>query len=404
MRNWLKRTAVRLLITGFSIGIMAFGTGCASVSDEETKPAEVEKKFTGNPALPKSIYVFHDGTRNDAYSGTNVRKLFEAVLAAGDPQTAAIYVDGVGSSSTRLLGAANGYGMEKRISRAYDFIAQSYRPGDAVYIFGFSRGAHSARALAGLVAYAGVPPASALDSDQRLRQLNRVIEIAKTKNDVDFVDTWKSWKPGTEAPLAKEIQTRLDVVTRPVEIQFLGVWDTVPGSNFKEFGECKELPNRRDGDRYKSDSYPPIRKIFHAVSVDEKRSKFQPILLCPSINPVYTVVTETWFPGAHSDVGGGYSDSQALSNLSLQWMMDALRNSGVTLAPTPQFAGDPRGLAHWSIGDRPGNIGSECQDRVMPARAVMHPSVQARRDAGSAPVRFNGATENRPYPMPCSGR
>ena len=404
MGNRLQRITFRLLVSGFCAGMIAFSTGCASMSGAETKPVEIEKKFTGDPALPKSIYVFHDGTRNDADSGTNVRKLFEAVLAAGDPQAVAVYIQGVGSDATPILGTLNGLGMEQRILRGYDFIAQSYRPGDAVYIFGFSRGAHSARALAGLIAYAGVPSASPLDSDQRLRQLDRMIEIVKRKNDADYADAWKSWKPGMEAPLAQEVRNKMGLLTRPVEIQFLGVWDTVPGSNFKTFGKCKELPDRRDGDRYKSDSYPPIRKIFHAVSADEKRSKFQPILLCPAMHPDYTVVVETWFPGAHSDVGGDYSDSQALSNLSLYWMMDALRGSGVTLPQAPQSAGDPRGLAHWSIGDRPGNLGSECQDRLIPPGAVMHPSVQARRDAGTVPVRINGATKSLPYPMSCSGK
>ena len=391
-------------MASFTLGTIIGSAGCASVRDENAKPAEMEKKFTGNPGVPKSIYVFHDGTRNDAGSGTNVRKLFEVVLAADDPQTAAIYIEGVGSASTPLLGAGLGFGMEERILRGYDFIAQSYRTGDAIYIFGFSRGAHSARALAGLVAYAGVPPASTLDSNERLRQTNRIIEIVKRKSDADYVPTWKSWRPGTVPPVAKEINAALHLEMRPTEIQFLGVWDTVPGSNFKKFGPCKELPDGRDGDRYKSDSYPPIRRIFHAVSVDEKRSKFQPILLCPSINPDYTTVTETWFPGAHADVGGGYSDSRALSDLSLQSVMDALRNGGVPLPLTTQFAGDPLGLAHWSIGDRPGNIGSRCEDRVPPSGAVMDPSVKVRRDAGIAPLRINAATESRPYPMSCPGR
>ena len=77
------------------------------------------------------------------------------------------------------------------------------------------------------------------------------------------------------------------------------------------------FPGIDKGERYKTDSYPPIRHMAHAVSLDEKRSKFTPLLLCQAINPTYTEINEVWFPGAHSDVGGGYQDSLELSNISL---------------------------------------------------------------------------------------
>ena len=122
MNAWPRTTAVRLLIIALTIGTMALSAGCASVSDAGSKPAEMEKKFSGDVALPKSIYVFHDGTLNDAGTGTNVRKLFEAVIATSDPQTAALYIEGVGSTSTPLLGAGLGFGMEERIRRGLSLI------------------------------------------------------------------------------------------------------------------------------------------------------------------------------------------------------------------------------------------------------------------------------------------
>ncbi|WP_165390748.1 phospholipase effector Tle1 domain-containing protein [Pseudoduganella lutea] len=395
------------MLHGLLLALPLLLSGCASMNGEDAQPPAVEQPLAGEPGQPKRIMVFLDGTRNDAGSGTNVRKLFDAVVAAKDPQTTSLYIEGVGSAETPLLGSGLGFGMEPRILRGYDFIAQAYRPGDEVFLFGFSRGAHSARALAGLLAYAGVPPAAMDDRAARLKRHNRIIEIVKGKNDRDFESAWRAWRPGAEPVVAKEVGTRLAIVTIPVEIAFLGVWDTVPGSAFKTFGNCRELADRRDGDRYKSDSYPPIRRIFHAVSLDEKRSKFRPLLLCPALAPAHTELGEVWFPGAHADIGGGYEDAQGLSNISLQWMVAKL---GAHYAPRlttlsePSFAADPLGIAHWSIGDRPANLLSDCEDRRPPPGAVSDPAVAARIAAGTARVRMHGVIESKPYPLSCSGK
>jgi uncharacterized protein (DUF2235 family) len=409
MKSWHRRViGITAILQGFVIASVALLPGCAAMDGEDTDPPVMQQPFAGNPAQPKRILVFMDGTRNDVGSGTNVRKLFEAVVAAQDPQSTSVYIEGVGSAEDPLVvsifGAALGFGMESRILRGYDFIAQAYRPGDEVFIFGFSRGAHTARALAGLIAYAGVPPALTEDDAARKRRNNRIIEIVKEKNDKDFEASWRAWQPGTEPVVAKEVGNKLHIATMPVEIAFLGVWDTVPGSSLKHFSDCRELANRREGDRYKSDSYPPIRTIFHAVSLDEKRSKFRPLLLCAPLNPAYTAVSQVWFPGAHADVGGGYDDSQELPNLSFQWMVAALGKHYPTPLAAQQYAGNALGLAHWSIGDRPANRGSTCEDRQPPAGYVPDESVRARTAEPLARIRIHGAEEQRPYPMACPGK
>ncbi|MBQ5950233.1 DUF2235 domain-containing protein [Massilia sp. ST3] len=384
--------------------IAAWLSGCAVPGPEITSPTVSEKPFNGDGAQKKSIFVFLDGTRNDPRSGTNVRKLFEAVVQANDPQTTAMYIEGVGSAETPILGAVLGFGMEPRILRGYDFIAQSYKPNDDVYIFGFSRGAHQARALAGLIAYAGVPPRSDKDSSARRKLANAILENVKRKNDDAYKEKWAAWQSGALPFASEEIFSEYKVRTLPVEIKFLGLWDTVPGSYFKEFGVCKEQSDGRDGDRYKSDSYPSIQNIFHAVALDEKRSKFKPILLCPPLKGDGKTLVERWFPGAHADVGGGYEDSQALPGISLRWMMEALAQSYAVPLPHPQVADDPLGLAHWSIGDRPANAGSDCEDRIPPANATIDPSVKARSAAGQAQIRIQGAVALKPYPMSCPGK
>jgi len=379
--------------------IAALLSGCATtVADHET----AEIPLRGNPAQHKSIFVFLDGTRNDTASGTNVRKAYEAIRDDHQAQTTGIYIEGVGSRETQVLGSLLGLGMEPRILRGYDFVARHYRAGDDLYIIGFSRGAHQARALAGLLAYAGLPDALPEDASRRYSLENKIIEVVKDKNDIDYLDRWKAWRPGQPAMLAAEIRDRVGLSMNPVEIAFVGVWDTVPGSLFKKFDECMEQKNGKEGDRYKSASYPPIHHIAHAVSRDEKRSRFEPILLCKKIEGTTSPkVQERWFPGAHADVGGGYEDAQGLEGQPFNWMMTLIAQHYQSANPLPVIKADPLGLAHWSIGDWPGNLFSHCKNRSMPDDADKDPSIGARADEPSVPIRVDGKETKMKYPVIC---
>jgi uncharacterized protein (DUF2235 family) len=329
-------------------------SACSAMSSKTGDDAGSVKIFAGDESKPRNIFVFLDGTRNDPASRTNVRKLFDRVVGAGDPQTTAIYIEGVGTAATSVFGQLLGLGMESRILRGYDFIARSAAgPQDNIYIFGFSRGAHQARALAGMIAYAGLPKDPGGDPDARHRRANAILEIVKRKSDRVYLEAWRKWEPGTKPFAADELRQTLNVDTVPVRIAFLGLWDTVPGSSFKDFGECMEKDDRRTGDRYKSGSYPPIRRIVHAVALDEKRSKFHQLLICPGMNGKFTSTNEVWFPGAHADIGGGYEDAHDLSDLSLRWMTRMLGESYAAMPPAEEVVGDPAGTAHWSIGDWP---------------------------------------------------
>jgi len=230
---------------------------------------------------------------------------------------------------------------------------------------------------------------------------------------------WAGWKPGQKPFLAGEIRRTLKLEMRAVEVTFLGQWDTVPGSSLKKYEYCKEkkgifkrylywlLPIVDKGDRYKSDSYPAIRQIAHAVSLDEKRSRFAPLLLCRAISPKYTKVNEVWFPGAHADVGGGYQDSDkhssnSLAAVSLTWMVDLLEGSYKFRRGFLRPEGNAKDLAHWSIGDFPANFGSACIDRKPSFGATIHPSVNVRADAPQVPIRWHGTVEYKSYPIYCS--
>lgn len=397
-----------------SIGFISFVLvsllyGCASPKlVTETMP------LSGDASAEKDIFVFLDGTGNNPGSETNVWKLYQLLTGRAEPQTVALYVAGVGSAedappSESVLGR----GMEPRILKGYAFISEHYTPGDRIFLFGFSRGAHQARALAGLISYAGLLQGQGVDTSLSEKNADRVIELAKEHRDEDFAEFWQAWRPGQAPPMAPEIAEKLELATMPGEITFLGVWDTVPGSSLKGYGVCKEEIGMikqngwlffgvSKGERYKSDSYPPIRHIAHAVSLDEKRSKFRPLLICSPIQQALPRVDEVWFPGAHADVGGGYEDSDALPLLSLNWMVKLL-GEYYQLPMDAIGPGNPLGLAHWSIGDRPANLGSDCEDRQPETTGREHPSAEQRRSGGPVPIRWHGQTKLVAYPVDCQG-
>jgi uncharacterized protein (DUF2235 family) len=298
-----------------------------------------------------------------------------------------------------------GLGMEKRIKIAYDFLAKNYNPGDPIYIFGFSRGAHEARSLAGFVSYVGIPIRNKKSITFGIKEWNLILDKTKQKIDANYASYWNSWAPGVAPPLAMQAKNQLGVDFQPVQITMLGVWDTVPGSSFKKFGTCKERPDGKPGDRYKSDSYPSIRTIAHAVAIDEKRNKYKPILLCPAIYPLDNNlkpnVIEKWFPGAHADVGGGYSDGDnALPNISLNWMIEILGTQYEFPTPPSNFTENANGLAHWSIGDMSYVPGMQCEDRNAPLGDARHPSVSSR--TGTPPIRVKGKRKYFAYPITCA--
>lgn len=435
--NTLNRAALSLKVGAGIMMLAAVAVGLpATVGAADpiiTERDEFVIESAGNPAAPKSIFVFFDGTANDKSSATNIWRLFAKLKLHRNPRTAARYIEGVGSVSTPLeddpmfpfLGDALGMGMNARILKGYDFIAQHYNSGDEIFILGFSRGAHQARALAGVLAYAGVPKTRD-DSEEQRRKFERILKLVKDARDDEFKARWEAWQPGRPPLLGEMIRDDHDIGLEmmPVEIRFLGVWDTVPGSSFKDYGACKEtigivkryfswLPVISKGERYKSGSYPPIRQIAHAVSLDEKRSKFAPLYLCRPYQSEYTTVTETWFPGAHADVGGGYRDT-ALPDLSLTWMIRLLDGAYRFASPPERWSdktsGDAMGKAHWSYGDKPGNLGSHCEDRK--ARADRQPplgydldsSIAERMRHKVAPIAIRCVKEQRwSYPIACPG-
>jgi uncharacterized protein (DUF2235 family) len=258
--------------------------------------------------MPKNIVFCADGTWNHPgetedgqVANTNVYKFYKALLQTADQEPH--YDDGVGVNGTpidKLLGGAFGDGLLGKIKNGYTAIARSYDPGDGIYIFGFSRGAYTARSLAGMIAICGLPAPGKFTN--------------QTTDDAFAAYRNRALLDGFTAQYQAQ----------DVKIAMLGVWDTVgalgiPGPFFAG------LDTQLFG-FLSTDLHPDMLKAYHAVSIDERRNEFPATLWTnPSPNQL---LEQIWFAGVHSDVGGGYAQT-GLSDITLAWMMLRAKSNGL---------------------------------------------------------------------------
>jgi uncharacterized protein (DUF2235 family) len=275
----------------------------------------------------KRLVVCFDGTWNNADSGvaeTNVARMARAVRAtSGDVPQLTLYLRGVGSTGIalqKLIEGATGEGIDDNIRSAYMFLAQNYLPpeavpgyaGDEIFVFGFSRGAFSARSLAGFVSSCGLLKRQRLGSISDAWNYYRKV---KTRSPDDFAA-----RLGGDAPNHPD-----------VTIAFLGVWDTVGA-----LGIPGTVLNRLTASEYQFHDTKPSRLVRigrHALAIDEHRDEFEPTLWTGPA-PAECDIQQVWFPGAHSDVGGGYQQLAGmtrLANAPLRWMADEAAKAGLAL-------------------------------------------------------------------------
>jgi len=297
---------------------------------------------------PRRLVLCVDGTWNSAYSrkkrddGTevlkpsNVLKLARSVVpydAASERPQIVYYDIGVGSLarfpglSNRLLGLADnglgggwGAGFEGNIEDALAFLAVNHLPGDEVFVFGFSRGAATAQAVTRFLDWTGGLPVKA--DIYYLPELFREYVVshgATTCTDaVDGINARRASGSIPRPPLR---------AFEPVDVQLLGVWDTVMalGGRFRARGERTTTASRsfHVGDR------PPacVRHARQALAIDELRYDFRPELWREPAAPNQTL-EQRWFAGVHSNVGGGYVDD-GLANLAFQWMLGEANACGL---------------------------------------------------------------------------
>jgi uncharacterized protein (DUF2235 family) len=257
--------------------------------------------------MPKNIVVFIDGTdttfKSGAKNNTNVGTLYEACI--NDARQFKFYSDGPGYG--HLLASAVGTGVNVRVQRGYDWCAENYEDGDRIFLFGFSRGAFAARSVAGMIRAVGL-----------LRKDNLSME------DAAFAAYQKAKDDPAAAAAFKAANSRGDV-----KVHCVGVWDTVGSVHIPLALTLNAIPLAPFHD---VSFGPHIENAFHAVSIDEERWDFQPTYFQPAnVQPGQTV-EEVYFPGVHSDIGGGYDDDPSLSKITLAWMANRAKEHGLLIA------------------------------------------------------------------------
>ncbi len=291
--------------------------------------------------MPKNIVLCIDGTGNEyGDRNSNVVKLYSA-LEHDNVEQLTFYHPGLGTMGsrsaltrfqrwwTKLFGLAFGLGISDAIADCYSFLMEHYEAGDKIFLFGFSRGAYCARALAGMLHMYGL-----------LRTGNEPL--------VPYVLRMFTKKGKTSADFGLAGRFR-KTFSRTVEIHFVGVWDTVSSVGWAY--DPLSVPF--------SANNPDVRIARHAVSVDEKRAAFRQNQFTAGVKNQDLI--ERWFSGVHSDVGGGYPEGQSgLAKIALKWMIEQSTAAGLLfnaketahmlgMAGDNMSAPDVRGKLHTSL-------------------------------------------------------
>ena len=301
-------------------------------------------------AIRRLVLLF-DGTWNKPESNTNVERLRRLIAprdAAGNPQLVN-YIPGVGVKRgiAHLLGGAFGYGLSGNVIDGYRWLCETWQPGDLLYLFGFSRGAYTARSLGGLIRKCGLLRCSAHGN---------VVE-ADVSAAYDFYRDTGS-KP--DDPVAVEYRANHSTV---VDIHFIGVWDTVGSLGIP--GTASWFPFARKRYQFHDTELSKIVKYaYQALALDEHRADFAPTVwtrnpftVKPGETPTskkreQIEIEQRWFIGSHADVGGGNDRDGAgrrpdpLPDLPLAWLQRKAIGAGLDgselLPPADADSGMPR--------------------------------------------------------------
>lgn len=282
-------------------------------------------------------------------SPTNVVRLYNAVAdedAAGAKQLK-YYHPGVGTEGNwwqKLAGGTVGAGLSRNVMSAYKWLGVEYERGDRIYLFGFSRGAYTVRSLAGMIAACGLLDLSAVPDDEVWTRVETAFDKGyhpkknKRKPRSEWGDDWAFHSDGTPGG--------------GIRIFFLGVWDTVGALGIPD--DLAILNVFDDREKYAFHDTKLSKMVLHArhaVGIDEMRVSFTPTLWTGVADR--EGVKQLWFPGVHSDVGGGYLE-KGLSDGALRWMMDEAKAAGEPDDPGLEFhsgmynqvAPNPRDVLH----------------------------------------------------------
>ena len=277
---------------------------------------------------PRKLVLCFDGTWNTIESQTNVSRIFKAVsddLSQCRHQKK-FYEEGVGTKwGEKLRGGMLGLGLGINVLRGYSWLVNTYEPGppatdpddpeqepfsqgDELFLFGFSRGAYTARSLAGLINRLGIVKRSSLsapassDSKEIREAWSLYRERYKGAGPARDAERYRSWRESH---------------SHTVKVKFIGVWDTVGAMGVPWFRAAIPLSSARY--RFHDQNLGKvIENAYHAVAIDENRADYN-VVLWKERHALTKTIEQRWFPGAHSNVGGGY-DGDLLPDAPLLWM------------------------------------------------------------------------------------
>lgn len=275
----------------------------------------------------KNIIICCDGTNNKiAGDLTNVVRLFQVVVK--DQRQAAFYDPGVGTMASPnektwlgkqwslVKGLAFGAGFDENVFDAYRYLMATYEEGDKVFLFGFSRGAFTVRVVAGMLHGVGL--------------LNKGMEnmLPYVWNHYRGIRILPETATGAERQAAQACSDATEVLranfTRPCAVAFLGPWDTVGSVGMYNWNQAFPFTFEN----------PSVAIVRHAVSLDERRAGFRSNVFKADAAKLpgseRQRVMNVWFPGVHSDIGGGYPWSESgLAMITFQWMVREAKLAGL---------------------------------------------------------------------------
>lgn len=317
--------------------------------------------------MGRNLVVCCDGTANQVVSGDNTNVVRLCAVAIKEPARQILYYGpGLGTMEadgaltwwqrgwTKLAGLASGYAIARDIRNAYSFLMAHYQPGDRLFLFGFSRGAYTARAVASLLRLYGLLRVGNESLVPYIvRELLHVDSLFLRLVDGISFGRWKLNEQNVKAKFGKADEVRAIFATRPCKPDFVGVWDTVSSVGLIS-------PTRIPYTARNSD----IAVGRQALALDERRVFFNRNLW--QFNPLDPApgphdIKEVWFAGVHCDIGGGYPEKESgLAKLAFAWMAreaiahgllvdQAALDRMLAAGPAGQSAPDPNARMHNSM-------------------------------------------------------
>ena len=341
----------------------------------------------------KRLIVCMDGTwnkKNQRENGiptpTNVAKIYNILkpISKDGIKQRKYYHSGAGTENSiveKIAGGAVGADIDRHIRNAYRWLSAHYQEGDEIYLFGFSRGAYSARSLAGMIYKCGLlkqKSNSPKDKDQLWIDVKRVYnECYRKQKKLKFSDLLYHKESIIHTP---------NGTIEAIPIKFIGVWDSVGALGVPDRMAMANLLDKPSNYSFHDMSlHPNIITARHALALDEMRSSFSPVLWKYTENKELLKdrdIQEIWFAGVHADIGGGYAQS-GLSDIALEWMIKEAQKCGLEIQQEriSHIHPDPAGVLHDSIDglfklmtSTPRNIPAVTEDNK-----EIHPSVIARQ-------------------------